>query len=259
MSTSSTTVGGRAIPVEAGAADSSFDDPIILGLLSYLAHWLNYALNPQLAVMTGVPDEAVPTGAIYPYEPGSTFVRNTFPGLYVFDGGGESVERWTVLQSKLSREIHAVYIFGERQVPLGLPPTHGVIPRVGATFAVAAQHDKHDSWTYGSTVPAGSSLSTVLGLESWEYLGGQSGMLWPVPSGQAPLRPNMSGRATDGTAKLGYPSFFGRFRVTELIGVRTLTEADLLQDVPVTIHHGPGEGTEVLDRTFGSRDGSEEL
>lgn len=227
MPSNATNVGALRLPVPASDISAGFDDPLVIALLDYLSHWLNWGLNARLAVQLGTSDEAVPTANRFPFDPGRVFVRRAVPALYCWCPG-ESVElvQWTMMQRMSRRTVHAVWIFDQLVTPSGATMRNGLLRAADALLMQAEANDRHATWPTNpvySDIPANSSFGRVFQLRSWLKGPSEYGVTWQLPSASS-----MPGGPGDGAPQYGYPTLRTSFVVEEMVGLETLTGADLL-------------------------------
>lgn len=252
------TVGDASYPLAAGTADTPLADATIDGLLGYFAHWLNVDLNAKLANMTGVADEAVPSGSTYGYQPRAAFVRNSVPALYMWR------ETWTLEQRTLLRfwkrsEVKALWVFTSRELPHAFAGVEGLANAVADVLARATQQRAHI--TYQPTGWAtGTDIMTALGLlalgpaPNGRFV--TAGSLVPTPGQRSAMTSRAAG--TDGHRQRAFPCVEARWEIVEEVGsARTLTDPD-----DVTREHLVGmyeDGASILDRYNDAPDGAEDL
>lgn len=207
------------LPVPAGASSESLDDPLLTGLLGYVAAWLNWGLSAKLASMDGLPDEAAPSGNLYPYEPGREYVRLGLPALYMWRDGAPRQSPFTVYQTKTQFTVKAKYIFSERVWPLGIRSVaglNGAIRQLLTDATIKRQHADYDSGGY--------PIDDHLGFSEWQMGALNFGAYLQVP-GQIGLGPS-SPRGTDGSVVRGHPFAECSWLITEHTSVELKTAAE---------------------------------
>lgn len=250
-------VGGVDYPLAAGTADTALADPVIDGLLGYFAHWLNADLNAKLANMTGVADEAVPSGSTYGYEPKAAFVRNPVPALYMWRE--QRIEAATLLTYWKRSEVTALWVFTSRELPHAFAGVEGIANAVADSLARATRQRSHITYT-PTGWPQGTDIMTALGLLS---LGPPrngrfvtAGSLVPTPGQRSAMNARPAG--TDGHRQRAFPCVEARWEIVEEVGsARNLTDPeDVTRESLVEMYEG---GASILDRYLEAPDGAEDL
>ncbi len=228
MPSNASAVGKLALPLPSTPANSSLDDPLLLGLLDYFAFWLNANLNPKLASMgAGQAAEAVPAGKRYPYNPERAFVRTAIPALYMWRGdrpGDVRYERWTIWQQRRITMVRALWLYSEQVIPTGAVTQNGLLTAADSTLWTATEYGYRNDYAYNGG-PAGQVIWKTLKVEGYEYLGSDAGILWKLP-GDSPVGASSPGRGGDGAAQRGYPALQASWEIHELLEPR---DADALQ------------------------------
>ncbi len=235
MPTTASTVGAHDLPLVAGDADTQVNDPLVIGLLSYFAHWLNADLNTRLANIAGQPNAAVPSGNAVACDPGRGHARRNPPALYMWR---ESIvtRPYTQLVDERVTQLRALYIFAEQLIPS--ETMNGLYSLVDATLGRATKLGFHETFSYG-TMPVGETIANRLGIEGWQYDGSSFGHVQLEP-GQRPLSASRNSGG-DGAVQRGYPAVQARWTVRELIGQ---AGADALtRDIRATVKH---DGSDAL-------------
>ena len=246
---------GTTFPLVAGAVRSSLEDPVALGLLGYLAHWLNTGLNAQLAVMTGHTATAVPTGATYAYDPMGIWVRNTTPALYVWWQSDE-MRAHSTLKDGIAGRYGLMYVADEITAPAGAQHFAGITPQVRRILRRAVDLGYHPSYGHGSD-EAGTPLFLSLGIASWRFTRLQHGALVPVPATAS----NPGGAGEGGIVRY-FPAVQGEIEVVEVVGQTVPRDPeDVMGDLVATIRTNEagdmGDVVEIMTRYLPGPDGSE--
>jgi hypothetical protein len=232
VSTQASTVGSLSLPLDAGTADTAFDDPLLAGLLDYFAHWLNYDLNPRLANLSGRTDEAVPAANRYAYDPGRTFNRKSIPALYMWR---EKATRhaWSTVVDELRSTVRCFYIFEELDKPEGLRDMNGLFGVVASTLSRATRIERHATWAYGA-FPANTDITRVLGIDGWDLLG-DIDFIEAIPEpGSKPVTAQRNATG-DGAQQHFFPIISATWTVREFIEPSQATE--LVAGATVTRQH----------------------
>jgi hypothetical protein len=229
MATSLT--GGLTLPIPAGVANSALNDPTVDGLLAYLAHCLRADLDAKLANIGGMSATAIATGATYPWDPDTHFVRKSIPALYLFWPGTSKILDETVSYVRRERPLIACYVYDEHVMPNGLLARAGLLAAVDASFAKAAERGRHATHTPSGSVPGGS-VRNALGLLGWGYDGAQRGEM----AAAIPSTSSTPGGPPEGNVKRGYPCLRAQFTVWERIYDDTSQDpADVTRDILANI------------------------
>jgi hypothetical protein len=225
------TVGAHELPLAAGTADTELADPLLDGLLSYFAHWLNADLNTRLANIDGQPDVAVAADKVFPLDPGRTHAWNAPPALYLWRGP-EVTRPWTQHVDERVTQLHGMYVFTLQSIPHGAQGVAGLGSLVSATLGRATKLGFHPSFSYG-TMPAGHTIAKRLGIEGWQYDGSECGYVQLEPGAKPLSQARNSGG--DGAVQTGFPAVRARWTVRELIGP-AIPDA-LTHDQKATVRH----------------------
>jgi len=250
------TTGGQFFPLVAGAARSSLTDPVALGLLSYLAFWLNASLNAQLAVMTGHTATAVPTGNTFAYDPIGMWVRNNTPALYVWWKSDTKIQHST-LRDGLQGTYGILYVSDELVAPAGSQHFAGISAAVRRVLRTANDRGFHPDYGHG-TDPDGTPLFVSLDLARWNFTRLTAGALVPVPATSAAV-----GGTGEGGIVRYFPAVEGEIEVVEIVGqpIPRVPE-DLLGDATMEIATNEGgdvgDVVTIMHRVLPAPDGSEQ-
>jgi hypothetical protein len=250
-------VGGLTLPVPAGSANSQLEDVTVNGLLSFLAHCLRQDLNTKLANIGGMTAYALASsGATFPWDPDTHFVRETIPALYLFWPGTSKIVDDTLVYSRRERPLVAYYVYDEHVGPKGLRARAGLLAAVDASFANAADLGRHPTYS-PSGYGAGASVRNALGLLGWSYDGAQKGeMAASIPSTSA-----SAGGPPEGNVKRGYPALRAQFTVWERIDSVSEDPADVTRDILTTIETSElddqNDTLEIMQGYLVAPDGSE--
>lgn len=248
-----TTVGSLTVPVPAGAALSEVADPTLLLLLDYLGHHLKAALDAKLAVLTPTSADACPTANRFPWDPETTWVRQGLPALFAWEASARR-RPFTMVWDHIVRDIEVLYIFAELHKPNGIRARHGLMSAVGKVMAMAAERDRHATFSYGGSA-AGASVSRLGNWDAWVFERGEAVWLDAVPGGSSVAGGSGSERAEQ-RAYLGYTATFS---ITERVGHEEPEE--VLGDTLLTIRGnegGTGETVDIMQRYLPGPDGSEQ-
>lgn len=236
MPSSASRVGAFALPPEAGNLGDAFEDPLVVGLLDYLAFWLNWGLNAKLSAQIGTSAEAVPEANRYPFDPARYFVRRGIPALYVWCESTEPVGEWTTMQRISRRTVKAMWVFDELVAPAGVAMRHGLLRAADNLLTLAEATDRHREWPdvgsrYAGTIPQGAQFGPSFGLRKWAKQAATLGAMWQVPDTRA-----------DGAVQLGHPALQTSFLVEELVGFETMLGSDALSYGTTEIAGGGHDG-----------------
>ena len=264
MPSTTTTVGGIAIPVTPGALNARLSDTTVDGLLDYIAYWLGFSLDAALAQIAPTSPVAVPTRNRFPFDPGTWHAWSpdgsnaAYPALYLWWGGVSRrlEERETLVWQYRERVLHLAYIFEEQVYPTGASARSALMSLVDATLWRALDRGAHPSYSYGGGAP-GVPISITLGLENLEYRGSQRTQLWQ----QIPSSSPQAGGSGEFDIVRGCPALEAQIIVWERIGLDEPSIDDALGDTLLTINGSDGESketVEIMQRWLPSPDGSEE-
>lgn len=215
MPTTTSLVGATTLPVPAGALNAHLSDPLVTGLLDFLGFALKDALDAKLAQMQGTSADACPTANRYDYDPGSVWVRNPVPALYVWWSGQSATVRETLLYSRRERTLGVMWVFDEIQYQDGAMARAGLCSIAAAAMERALDRGYHPAYGYGAAV-AGTPLAYSLGpigTIAFESAGMAAGQLAPVPVSDP--RPGGGG---EGARVNFYPAVQGKIAVSERFG-----------------------------------------
>jgi hypothetical protein len=253
--TSST--GGQNFPLVAGAALSSLEDPVALGLLDYLAYWLNTSLSAQLAVMTGHTATAVPTGKTFAYDPMGMWVRNGTPALYVWWKSDAIRGQYSTLKDSIAGTYGFLYVSDEIAAPAGSQHFAGIGATVRRILRTADDRGYHPDYGYGSD-PDGTPVAASLSVAKWNFTRLTAGAMQPVPSTSS----NPGGTGEGGIVRY-FPAVEGEIEVVEIVG-QTIPRVpeDLLTDATMGIATNEqgdvGDVVTIMDRVLPAPDGTEQ-
>ncbi len=260
----SSTVGGLALPLAAGAANGGIADPTIAALLSFGGFLIKWALDARLAQQQGPAQsgepvtDACPVDQRYPFNPETTHVRLPKPALFAWWDGASVVEQWTSIYGVRKRSIKLLYLSQEIVIPGGIAARHGVPAVVDACFCKLANELAHPGWSYG-TDPLGTAITTSVGLLRLLYQSGTAGVMFEVPGNTTVADQGKTG----GHVQRGYPSLMGTFQVWERVDVSGWTDPDDVQGDSLTTlrTNEQGDLADVLDIKQGylpAADGTED-
>lgn len=224
--------GNLPLPVPAGAAFSTLNDPTCVGLLDFFGFYTKLMLDAKLAVLSPTSADACPVANRYPWDPSTHFVRQSFPALYCWPTRTRPAKPHTMVLSAREREISLLYVFDELVAPAGLSARNGLIAAVDATWCRALDRLSHP--TYGT--PAGTSIVRSLDLLELELIQSEPGFMASLPGGTNAEH-----------VQRGYPSLRASLRVVELLTEEELTDADLLPDLDATIETTEANFYDPLD------------
>jgi hypothetical protein len=266
MTTATVNVGSIVLPANAGTTNTAIPDPLVTGLLDYLAFCLNDALSAKLANLHGTSPVAVPVKNRFPWDPAAYFVRGhqdgagpPFPALYVWRRGKGRREQLSMLTDARRVDVGVLYVFDELVLPGALEDRFGLRTTVDAAFHDAASNGYHPAYGYNGA-PLGTPIDISLGLAGFGLLydGGEEGMMAPIPGQSEAL-----GRGSEGHVLHAYPTLLGGFSAWEAIGQRQLRDPeDVTQGFTATISV-PGDGDlpdalPLMTRILSAPDGSEQ-
>jgi hypothetical protein len=263
---SASAVGALSLPLAAGTTNSAIADPLISGLLSYLAYCLGAALDTKLANLHGTSSQAVPAANRFPWDPAGYCVRgredgapNPFPALYVWRQGAGKREAYSTVLTMRRVTVAALYVFDELVLPGALEDRFGLRSAVDAVFHSAASNGFHPSYGHDGA-PPGTPIRVSLQLagQGLNYEGGTEGLMAPVP-GQS----QAMGRSDDGHVVRAYPTLMGTFTAWEMIGqYQPVDPTNATPGLTATVStNGTGDdadGLTLLSRILPAPDGSEQ-
>lgn len=239
----------QTLPLVAGAARSSLTDPVALGLIDYLAYWLNAALNPQLAVMPPHSATAVPTANRFAYDPQGMWVRNGVPALYCWWKSDTRTPHST-LRDKSSTIYGFMYVSEEVTAPAGSQHIAGLQAAVKRVLRTANDRGRHPDYNNGI------ALYVSLAIAGWDITRITAGNLVPVPATSS----NPGGAGEGGIVRY-FPAVEGEIEVLEIVG-QTIPRVpeDVLSDSTFLIRTNESGDTvdvvDILDRVLTAPDGS---
>lgn len=244
------------LPLVAGAALSSLEDPVALGLLDYLAYWLNTSLNAQLAVMPPHSAEAVPAGRRFASDPLGIWVRNGTPALYVWWKSSGARQQHSMLRDKVPSTYGIMYISDERTAPAGSQHFAGIEATVDAVLRTANDRGYHTNFGYG-TDHAGTPIFLSLDIASWNFGRLEAGNLVPIPATSS----SVGGPGEGGIIRY-FPAVVGEIEVVKIIGQPIPRDPeDVLGDCTIDIRTNENgdvaDVVSVMERVLPSPDGSE--
>lgn len=271
MPSAANTIGPLALPVPAGAQDSSLDDATLTGILAYLGHWLSASLDAKVFALRGTNASTVgacPVANRFPWDPASYFVRGDeagngaiayFPALYAWRIGRPQRERYSTTTIMRRQSIGVSYIFDELTLPGGWEARSGLLNVVDAVFTTAAEWNYHPTFSLNSE-PLGTPFSVGLRLSGggFQYDGGEQGVMSPVPS-----ESRTRGAGADGHVLRGYPVLRSQFTVWERIEQATPVDPDDIGREWLLTLQANTEGDmdnplEIMQRVLPSPDGTED-
>lgn len=185
----SSAVGGFALPAPVGALNASIDDLPVVAMLDYLGFWLRDQLNPAIAQVQGASADICPVGNIFPYDPGSQWVRNDKPALYGWWSGDAVTVPHTLVFDARQRMLTIQWVYDELYAPLdendditGVDARNGYPALVDAVIRRAISRGKHPSYGFNGAA-AGTPIWRSMGVFEVKVLTSKAGRLSPVPGG----------------------------------------------------------------------------
>lgn len=265
------TVATLALPAPVGAGDAPIVDPTVNGLLSYLAYWIQYTLNPVLAVMSAPPvADACPTANRYACNPSSLVARYMAPALFAWWDGKSTTKQWTTMKDVRTRDIRVMYIFDRvasdtKSAVDARIRYAGLISTVDAAFTKAISRRAHPSYPSSGFRP-GTPIGVMLGLTEIDYVGGQELFLAGLPTASAraaavqPSGPARLNRGDSVGVVQGYPALAAVFRVVEVCGPDTVLPGDTMGDLFLdpTVGDDPSAPLALDERLLPSGDAVED-
>ncbi len=269
MPTAVNAVGRLQLPLDAGVINTQIDDPVVTGILDYLAFWLRASLNTKLANLEGTSADAVPVINRFPWDPRSYFVRGRqdgaatpFPALYCWWNGKSSFAPRASLTEMRQRPIGFAWIFDELELPGALEDRHGLLAAADAAVSSALSLRYHPAYGVGDG-RVGSCVPVELGLTGpgWRYDGGTPTMMAAIPGSGAANSGLASGRDT-GHVNRAYPALHGTIQVWEKVGQFFPADpGDVLQEVQTTIatnaEGSTDDAADIFERYLEAPDGTE--
>lgn len=247
-------VGGWEIPLPT-AGDPAVVDPVVAGLLDYLAFWVVYGFAAKGVLQRPAEiTDVLPAANRFPFDPRTTWVRDPKPALYLWwpDRQRSKRVKITSVRSARERELRLMYVLAEVTYPDGARVYSGMVSALDAIMYQASEEGRHPSYGYAGA-PLGTPIATSLasfGVIGWEYLGGLPDFAVPRPSSSP--RP---GGPAEGTIHRGFPVLFGVIKVQEEIVPGDDNAVELMPDVPTTI---TTEGATIIEGVMPAPDGSGE-
>jgi hypothetical protein len=186
MPTDAGDIGGLSLPLAAGSDNTDISDPLLDGLLAYFSHWLNEQLNTRLAVLTGIENEAVPSGRTHAVNPGAAFVRYDMPALFMWRSRMKT-EAFDLIHDVNTDELTALWVFQQVDAPHEVEGLQGLYQAVRGTLAQATITKAHRTFT-PSGWPQGTDLMRAYSLEGIQFNGATPGTLFEVPGQRSAAR-----------------------------------------------------------------------
>lgn len=246
------TLGGDSFPLRA-PIDRFLRDTTADALLDFLSYWLNYALNPQFAVMAPKGAEVVPDDNRFAYDPGEHWPQNPIPALYIWRKNSRT-EDYTTVKSREISTYGLKYIAEDIRMPDGGEHFSGLSTTVERVLRYACDQGFHPSYGYNGA-PLGEQLHISAGIQGWEILSLQAGM--------AHVTPDRHGASVD-----FYPIVQGEIRVyTEMTqpepqesagGVPGASIGDVMVSIATTDDGDVANALPFLEGVIGGPDGSED-
>lgn len=243
------TVGALTLPLEAGRAQEKLADPIVAGLLDFLAWSLNTQLNAKLAQLNGTSSIAVPDANAHdwnPLEPRGHKVKLRVPTFHVWWPGQSTDVQFTVTKRQRTRNVHAMYIAEELPTRAALDLRSGLFNAVDSVLSDACNNGSHPDYSYGND-PLGMPLTRSIGAaQSWDfsYMGSQAIQRIGIDD------PNTTKVGTKVSGR-DYPALVAVIAVREMVTRRENNQP--MADAPINICNN---GVEILGRTLTYPDGS---
>lgn len=221
-------VGSIPFPVDPGAQDTAFPDPLLTGLLEYLQVWLNYDLNAKLGNLRGSSAIAVPVGNTHAWDPtarpSATFTRgrgegeaNPLPALFVWRGKSKRA-RWSTMTLARQQEVKVAWIFDQLVLPEGWQDRYGVLSGADScierAICIGHHHLHRDD----------ANIGLLLGLCGFGLLfeGAEQAVLSPTPSPSGQGQPKVR----------GYPALLATLTAWEGIGFQGSADAQTGANAP---------------------------
>lgn len=221
MPQADSTVGALLLPLAPGAQDTAVPDPLVDGMLAYLAHWLNADLSAKLTSLRGASPVAVPTGNLYPWDPttrpSALFARgkgdggaSPLPGLFCWRAGSKRAN-YSTLMSCREVQLKVAWISELAVLPASWEDRAGILPAAEAVIVRAVDIGYHPAYQ------GGASIGVLLGLCRWGviFASAQSFVFAPTPAAGA-----------DQPTVRGYPALVATLTAWEGIGQPTPTAAE---------------------------------
>lgn len=263
MTTVASTVGPLTLPIPAGAANSPIADPLIDGLLEYLAFWIKWALDAKLANLQG-PDtvavsDACPEANRFGFNPAGWWVRvmteTRQPALFVWHQRSSRTKQ-TMVYDMRERQIGVMYAFPEFLGPRAYPTRSGLIQAVDAVIRKAFERGAHPGYQndmqFVDTIADPGTLEVILdnAEEGFEFVGPQIGA-------------GAGGQPDGGFEQYGFPTLRGTIIARERILGDSLEDPDdILNGISVGLYHNEqgdvGNGVLIKAGTLLPSDGSED-
>lgn len=271
MPTAINAVGPLELPLDPGPINTAIDDPVVTGLLDYLAFWLRASLNAKLANLHGTSGDAAPVKNRFPWDPATYFVRgrqdgaaSPFPALYVWWTGKSTTVPYSILKEARMRTIGVCWIFDELTLPGALEDRHGLRAAVDAVISTAISLGHHPAYGLNGARP-GSPLAVSLNLcaHGMRYDGGTQGLMAAIPGTGAANAGLAAGRDT-GHVVRAYPTLQGMIQVWERVEQFAPADpGDVAPEILATVATN-GEGSvddaeTVFRRYLLAPDGSEDI
>jgi hypothetical protein len=244
-------VGLLQLPIAAGATDATLADPVVDGLLAYVAHWIKWGLDAKLATMTAPPckdpgdvtavADACPTANRFGTDPSLLVESFNKPALFCWWDGRDSVKQFTIVKSMRVRGIQFLYVFDAIKDSDGPsdPDATGIEAKVrwaGLLNVVASLMQRaftrysHPTFTPSTTGAAtGADIRVSLGLTDLLYEGGQPlglGEMITEAVRQAASAAGSRQTTEEGGFSVIYPCLRFSAKVTELIGDDEFNDLD---------------------------------
>ena len=242
-------VGPLALPAVAGATDATIDDPVVSGLLAYVAHWIKWGLDARLATMTAPPcrdpedplsvADACPDANRFDTDPSLLVESFNKPALFAWWDGRDVYQQFTTVKTVRVRGIQFLYVFDKIVDSDGPSDTSGISGQtrwagllniVAALMQRAFSRYRHPTFTPpGLGIAAGADIRNALQIKAIAYEGGQPLGLAELDAETVRAAAGAAGsqRATaEGGISVVYPCLRFSMKVTEPVGLDTFLDID---------------------------------
>ena len=242
-------VGPLALPIAVGATDAKLPDPVVVGLLAYVGHWIKWGLDAKLATMTAPPcldpedptavADACPVANRVDSDPSLLVKSFNKPALFGWWDGRDETKQFTLVKKTRTRGIQFLYVFDGIRDSDGPSDTTGVSGQdrwSGLQNAVAALMQRafarmsHPSFTPpGLGIARGADIREALSLTALLYEGATPIGLGEIDAETARAAAGAAGSQRsmkEGGLSIVYPALLFSMKVTELIGADTFVDID---------------------------------
>jgi hypothetical protein len=271
MPGTSSLVGAMPQPLAAGVAEQAIVDPLISGLVDFVAFWIKSTLDARLANHTGINNNAIPDHHRFTFDPMSPqghSVRIPVPALYLWWSGASTRIEWSTIYDLRQRELSMMWICEELPGIEQTTKRAGMLSAVDAALMKAGSRQRHPDYT--PTLGGKAIAKAAPGMPLYQALGELGSMSLQYNGGQL-VRIGIDDENTDpglppARRRSGrdFPALLGVWLVREKVLSDELAAlaypvGDRMPDIAMAINASDGESEQTapfMDRILGAPDGS---